>query len=102
MVKVIVVSIYRYRISKIEMPCLHFDNMIQLRYCCYIFRGVRATKALLLLVLGSIVFLLLPAAVFSSVEGWTYGEAVYYAFVTLSTIGFGDFISGRVFGLFEY
>eukprot|EP00664_Eupelagonemidae_sp_cell27_P000529 gene529-9192_t len=31
------------------------------------------------------------AAVFAEVEGWAGGDAVWWTFVTLSTIGFGDF-----------
>ncbi|CAF0864309.1 unnamed protein product [Didymodactylos carnosus] len=30
--------------------------------------------------------------VFSSKEKWTYFESIYYSFITLSTIGFGDFV----------
>ncbi|XP_028934382.1 potassium channel subfamily K member 16-like isoform X2 [Ornithorhynchus anatinus] len=46
------------------------------------------------LVTGVLVFLGLPALVFHSVEGWTYNEGIYYAFITLSTIGFGDYVVG--------
>ncbi|XP_052106676.1 potassium channel subfamily K member 2-like [Mytilus californianus] len=35
---------------------------------------------------------LLPALVFHLIEDWTYGESVYYCFITLFTIGFGDFV----------
>jgi hypothetical protein len=28
-------------------------------------------------------------------EGWTFVESFYYAFVTLTTIGFGDFVAGN-------
>jgi hypothetical protein len=33
---------------------------------------------------------LIGAAVFYATEGWTYGEALYFAFITLATIGYGD------------
>ncbi|KIW29850.1 uncharacterized protein PV07_05637 [Cladophialophora immunda] len=36
-------------------------------------------------------YILIGAVVFSSVEGWSYLDAVYWADVTLLTIGFGDF-----------
>ncbi|CAJ0922073.1 unnamed protein product [Ranitomeya imitator] len=28
-------------------------------------------------------------------EGWSYGEGFYFAFITLSTIGFGDYVLGK-------
>lgn len=28
-------------------------------------------------------------------EGWTFGEGFYFAFITLSTIGFGDYVVGE-------
>ncbi|XP_076063209.1 uncharacterized protein LOC143038106 isoform X3 [Oratosquilla oratoria] len=47
------------------------------------------------LVPGIMVFIFLPAGVFVAIEGWNYIEAVYYAFITLTTIGFGDYVAGR-------
>ncbi|XP_066559520.1 potassium channel subfamily K member 16-like isoform X1 [Amia ocellicauda] len=46
------------------------------------------------LVMGTLMFLVFPPVIFSYVEGWTYGEGFYYAFITLSTIGFGDYVVG--------
>lgn len=28
-------------------------------------------------------------------EGWTYREGLYFAFISLSTIGFGDYVIGK-------
>jgi len=33
------------------------------------------------------------AAVFTRYEGWTYFDSVYYCFITLTTIGFGDMVA---------
>lgn len=42
-----------------------------------------------------LLFFVIPAAIFTAVETWSYRQAVYYAFITLSTIGFGDFVAGQ-------
>ncbi|XP_025889835.1 potassium channel subfamily K member 16-like [Nothoprocta perdicaria] len=41
---------------------------------------------------GTLLFLVFPPLVFSYVEGWSYGEGFYFTFITLSTIGFGDYV----------
>ncbi|XP_073412394.1 potassium channel subfamily K member 16 [Dendrobates tinctorius] len=48
----------------------------------------------LFLTTGSLLFLVFPPMIFSYVEGWSYGEGFYFAFITLSTIGFGDYVLG--------
>ena len=51
-------------------------------------------RILTLVLVGAVFFLVLPAFSFTIKEEWTYGEAIYYCFVTLTTIGFGDFVAG--------
>ena len=43
---------------------------------------------------GFLVFMFLPSLVFVSLEGWSYIESLYYTFITLTTIGFGEYIGG--------
>uniref|UniRef100_A0A2K6F853 Potassium channel subfamily K member n=1 Tax=Propithecus coquereli TaxID=379532 RepID=A0A2K6F853_PROCO len=43
---------------------------------------------------GLLLFLLLPPLLFSHMEGWSYIEGFYYSFITLSTVGFGDYVIG--------
>ncbi|XP_056648839.1 open rectifier potassium channel protein 1 isoform X1 [Diorhabda sublineata] len=43
---------------------------------------------------GLTFFIFLPSTIISFFEGWSYDVAVYYAFVTLTTIGFGDYVAG--------
>ena len=49
----------------------------------------------LYLSLGFIIFMFLPSVVFVKLEDWTYIESLYYTFITLTTIGFGEYIGGR-------
>lgn len=49
-------------------------------------------QILLHLVPASVLLVFLPSCLFTYFEGWPYSVSVYYSFVTLSTIGFGDFI----------
>lgn len=39
-------------------------------------------------------FMLVPAAIFSHIEKWTYAQALYFCFQTLFLIGFGDYTPG--------
>lgn len=48
---------------------------------------------LLLLVLVVLCFFVAPAAVFSAVEmSWTFLDGIYFCFISLCTIGLGDFV----------
>jgi len=48
------------------------------------------------------VFLLLGSLVYHVLEGWSYLEALYFSFTTLTTIGFGDYLpSSRVSKVFS-
>ena len=51
-------------------------------------------KGLIFFVPWFVVFLVLPAVVFAYIEDWSFLEGFYYCFVTLSTIGFGDYVAG--------
>ncbi|XP_045592895.2 potassium channel subfamily K member 2 isoform X1 [Procambarus clarkii] len=54
-----------------------------------------AADTLLYMVPGMVVFLIVPAAVLTQVEeDWSYLDAFYFAFITLTTIGFGDHVAG--------
>ncbi|XP_021498615.1 potassium channel subfamily K member 16-like [Meriones unguiculatus] len=48
----------------------------------------------LFLTLGTLVILIFPPMFFSHVEGWSFQEGFYFTFITLSTIGFGDYVVG--------
>ncbi|KAJ6645513.1 Open rectifier potassium channel protein 1 [Pseudolycoriella hygida] len=50
------------------------------------------SRILMFLLPGIAFFIFLPAFLFSYFENWSYVTSVYYAFITLTTIGFGDYV----------
>lgn len=50
------------------------------------------TKTVACIFLIVISMILALAALAMQYEGWTYFEGIYFAFITLSTIGFGDYV----------
>ncbi|XP_072407120.1 potassium channel subfamily K member 5-like [Chiloscyllium punctatum] len=57
-------------------------------------RKAQITCTAIFIVWGVLVHLVLPPFVFMVTEGWSYIEGLYYSFITISTIGFGDFVAG--------
>ncbi|CAG12038.1 unnamed protein product, partial [Tetraodon nigroviridis] len=57
-------------------------------------KKVQLTCTALFLLWGLLVHLVLPPVVFMYMEGWSYLEGFYYSFITLTTVGFGDYVAG--------
>ncbi|KAI1337068.1 hypothetical protein F5Y15DRAFT_392254 [Xylariaceae sp. FL0016] len=55
------------------------------------FELTMSQRTLMLQTILFLMYLLIGALVFSHIEGWSYLDAVYWADVTLFTVGFGDF-----------
>ncbi|KAL5971290.1 Potassium channel subfamily K member 6 [Taenia solium] len=56
----------------------------------------RAFHLIMVVVLVFTLILFVPAYVFMRLEpGWSYLDSVYFCFISLTTIGFGDFVPGR-------
>ena len=54
------------------------------------------TRVPVILVLAFVAtYLFVGAVLFNSLEGWNLLDATYFCFITLSTIGFGDFVPGE-------
>ena len=45
--------------------------------------------------LGTVFILCVPSAVWTFTEQWDYATAVYFNTITLTTVGFGDYIAGN-------
>ncbi|CAH0048373.1 unnamed protein product [Clonostachys solani] len=54
------------------------------------FNLTKSQRTLMLQTIMFLLYLLLGALIFSSIEGWGYLDALYWADVTLFTVGFGD------------
>ncbi|XP_053187829.1 potassium channel subfamily K member 4 [Scomber japonicus] len=55
---------------------------------------VRVISAVLSIVLGCLLFVAVPIFVFQEVEKWTLLESAYFVVITLTTVGFGDYVAG--------
>ena len=66
-----------------------FTKALQVRKEC---RNVQVPVWLILLMF--FLYLIMGAVVFGCWEGWGYLDAMYFVFVTVSTIGFGDLLPG--------
>ncbi|KPP66472.1 potassium channel subfamily K member 2-like [Scleropages formosus] len=55
---------------------------------------IRVTSTVLFILFGCLLFVTIPAFVFKHIEGWSTLESIYFVVITLTTIGFGDFVAG--------
>lgn len=55
---------------------------------------MRVISALLSILLGCLLFVAVPILVFQEVEKWTLLESAYFVVITLTTVGFGDYVAG--------
>ncbi|XP_071362914.1 uncharacterized protein kcnk4a isoform X2 [Trachinotus anak] len=63
---------------------------------------VRVISAVLSILIGCLIFLTVPTVVFQKVEDWSFLESLYFVVITLTTVGFGDYVpgGGREGGMF--
>uniref|UniRef100_A0A671Q5D3 Potassium channel subfamily K member 4-like n=1 Tax=Sinocyclocheilus anshuiensis TaxID=1608454 RepID=A0A671Q5D3_9TELE len=56
---------------------------------------VRVITAVLSILLGCVLFIFVPILVFQKVEDWSLLESAYFVVITLTTVGFGDYVAGQ-------
>ncbi|XP_069494042.1 potassium channel subfamily K member 10 isoform X2 [Ambystoma mexicanum] len=55
---------------------------------------IRVISTILFILAGCVLFVTIPAFIFKQIEDWTALDSLYFVVVTLTTIGFGDFVAG--------
>ncbi|KAK5915147.1 hypothetical protein CesoFtcFv8_000768 [Champsocephalus esox] len=78
-------TIFGKGIARVEKMFVHWD-ISQTK--------IRVISTLLFVLFGCLLFVALPAAIFKHIEGWSVLESLYFVVITLTTIGFGDFVAG--------
>ncbi|XP_077420990.1 potassium channel subfamily K member 2 [Vanacampus margaritifer] len=78
-------TIFAKIIARVEKMFVHW-NISQTK--------IRVISTLLFVLFGCLLFVALPAAIFQHIEGWSALESLYFVVITLTTIGFGDFVAG--------
>ncbi|XP_063040079.1 potassium channel subfamily K member 17 [Engraulis encrasicolus] len=72
---------------------------IEKKFCEFVAKKTNRKKCVRVLihsvsfVLLAVLYFVAPVLIFQQYEGWTHAEAFYYCFITLSTIGFGDYVA---------
>ncbi|XP_074472106.1 potassium channel subfamily K member 2-like [Sebastes fasciatus] len=56
---------------------------------------IRVFSTLIFILFGCLIFVALPVIIFKHIEGWSTLESIYFVVITLTTIGFGDFVAGE-------
>ncbi|KAM9826468.1 potassium channel subfamily K member 2 isoform 1-T1 [Syngnathus typhle] len=78
-------TIFGKIIARVEKMFVHW-NISQTK--------IRVISTLLFVLFGCLLFVALPAVIFQHIEGWSALESLYFVVITLTTIGFGDFVAG--------
>ncbi|CAO2638829.1 Potassium channel subfamily K member 2 [Lemmus lemmus] len=58
---------------------------------------IRIISTIIFILFGCVLFVALPAVIFKHIEGWSALDAIYFVVITLTTIGFGDYVAGKDF-----
>lgn len=58
---------------------------------------IRIISTIIFILFGCVLFVALPAVIFKHIEGWSTLDAIYFVVITLTTIGFGDYVAGNFF-----
>lgn len=99
---VIGIPILGYTLAQVARMHLRGSVFLVERVLCTRMNTVRRQMGILWCLL--VLFLFGGAFIYTILEPWTYVESLYFCFVTLSTVGFGDYLpstnTSRLFSMF--
>ncbi|KAM3930114.1 potassium channel subfamily K member 2 [Leptodactylus fuscus] len=55
---------------------------------------IRIISTVIFILFGCVLFVAIPAVIFQHIENWHTLDAFYFVVITLTTIGFGDYVAG--------
>ena len=85
------------RLMKLALAALNFLNSRVQPYLSALFskrldiHHMRVIFALSCAGIVLVFFILIPASIYAHIEGWSYMNAFYYCFISLSTVGLGKY-----------
>ncbi|KAA0711472.1 Potassium channel subfamily K member 16 2P domain potassium channel [Triplophysa tibetana] len=93
---VILNKVGKYMLAIEKMFCNFLEKKIDRGKC------VRISFHSMSFLISAFLYFMVPMLLFKEYEGWTYSEAIYYCFITLSTVGFGDYVAGKYINNIQY
>ena len=79
------------------MACIVYINEIIKQRFGYLHTEAKFAQLLgtfTVITIASLIAFILPAVAFSKIECWTYFESLYFSFITMTTVGLGDYVPG--------
>lgn len=92
MTMILVTAVVDRLMMPVNLLLIWMNNTMGHRYSPL---SLRLLHLLLIFLAVVVVLFLIPAAIFTALEdNWGYMDAMYYCFISLTTVGLGDFIPG--------
>jgi len=91
------------RLMKLALAALNVLNSRVQPYLSALFtkrisiHHMRAFFSLGCTIIVLVFLIIIPAAIYAHIEGWTYMNAFYYCFISISTVGLGDYVPGDAY-----
>lgn len=53
-------------------------------------------KILVSIVVGQTLLLFIPSLIIMKIENWSFIDSLYFSYITLYTVGLGDYVAGNI------